>query len=131
LDDGALYIEGENLTERQIIILELLRHRGPLTVTLIGAHFASVSLGIISKEINRLWRGDFVSKEIRREDQRTFIVDLTDKGRRIIDSVRRQRSKEIVTLLQAMAISEEERKLFSNVLNRINSQLEKNLVERI
>ena len=71
-----------NLTERDLMILGMLNERGKMTVSQISAADPIASESTISTTITKLWRDKkMVTKTISPENQRTTIVELTDKGK--------------------------------------------------
>ena len=75
----------EVLIEREVMILGLLQERGRLSVSQIAAADPNVSDSTISTDVTRLWRDkQMVTKTISPENQRTTIVELTDKGKKSI-----------------------------------------------
>lgn len=109
----------EGLTERDIIILELLNERGKMTISQIAQAYPSISDSTISTNVTRLWRDDkMVSKTISPENQRTTIVELTDKGRKAIGLVKQQRAERYQTLFTAINVTADEKEVFTKILTR-------------
>ena len=109
----------EDLTERDIMILGLLDKQVKMTVSQIAAADPSASSSTISTNITKLWRDKkMVSKTISPENQRTTIVELTDKGKKAIEVVNKQREQRFQTLFKAIQVSDEEKDVFIKVLTR-------------
>jgi DNA-binding MarR family transcriptional regulator len=88
--DGAL-------TEREALILHLLKERGRMTVTQIAEAWPNVSESTVSMTITKLWRKHgMVSKTISPENQRITHVELTDKGTAELENIFKQRSMRIM-----------------------------------
>ena len=103
----------EDLTERDVMILGLLNERGRMTVSQIAAADPNVSDSTISTNITKLWRDkQMVSKTISPENQRTTIVELTDKGSKAIELVNQQRAERFKTLFKAIEVTDDEREVF-------------------
>ena len=76
------------LTEREALILHLLKERGQMTVTQIAEAWPNVSESTVSMTITKLWRKHgMVSKTIDPENQRVTIVELTDKGKAELETI--------------------------------------------
>ena len=69
------------LTERELLILELLSENGPMSVSQLALADAGASDSTISTTITGLWRNKkMVTKTASSEDQRTTMIGLTEKG---------------------------------------------------
>jgi DNA-binding MarR family transcriptional regulator len=115
-ENGAPLAE---LSERDILLLELLDGRGRMTVSEIAAAYPHVSESTISTDITHLWRNKkLVSKTINPDNQRITFVELTEKGRETLSVIRRQRTERLATLFRAMGFSDEERQVMERVTSR-------------
>jgi DNA-binding MarR family transcriptional regulator len=109
----------EDLGERDILLLELLNSRGQMAVSEISAAYPNVSESTISTNITKLWKNrKLVSKMINPENQRMTFVDLTDKGRQLLNVIKQQRAERMATLFRAMEFSEAEREMMERVIAR-------------
>jgi len=109
----------ENLTERDVMILQLLNERGKMTVSQIAAADPSASDSTISTNITKLWRDrKMVSKTISPENQRTTIVELTEKGKKAIEIINKQRSERFNTLFHAINVTDDEKHVLLNIVTR-------------
>lgn len=109
----------EHLTERDVLILSLLHEHGRMTVSQIAAAEANASDSTISTNITKLWRDQkMVSKTTSPEDQRTTIIELTDKGREKIETVNKQRAERYRKLFEAINVTDDEKMVLMRVLTR-------------
>jgi DNA-binding MarR family transcriptional regulator len=109
----------ENLTERDVMILQLLNDQGKMTVSQIAAANPNISDSTISTNITKLWREkQMVSKTISPENQRTTIVELTDKGKKAIEIINKQRAERFRTLFHALEVTDGEKDVLLKILNR-------------
>lgn len=116
------------LTERDVMILRLLNERGKMTVSQIAAADPNVSNSTISTNITKLWRDkQMVSKTISPENQRTTVVELTDKGKKAIEVVNKQRAERFKTLFQAIEVTDDEKQVLLKILNRAIPFFDKHL----
>ena len=116
------------LSERQLLILELLREHGPMSVSQLSAADPGASNSTISTTITGLWRDEkLVTKAISPENQRTTVVALTEKGRKIIDVLNKQRAERFQTFLKAVNLTKSEEKVmlkvFRHAINFLNKRL--------
>lgn len=108
-----------DLSERDILLLELLDSHGRMTVSEIGASYPHVSESTISTNITKLWREKkLVSKSINPDNQRITFVEITDNGKEILKLVRQMRTERLATLFRAMEFSQEEREVMVRLTAR-------------
>jgi DNA-binding MarR family transcriptional regulator len=116
------------LSERDILLLELLDGRGRMTVSEIAAAYPHVCESTISTNITKLWREKkFVSKSINPDNQRVTFVEITDKGMELLKLVRQQRAERLATLLRAMEFSDQERQVMERLTSRAVSYFDEYL----
>jgi MarR family 2-MHQ and catechol resistance regulon transcriptional repressor len=76
-------VEATGLCLSDFGILEALLHKGPLPVSALGKKVL-LSSGSITTAVDRLEQSGFVERQPHVTDRRTRIVNLTEKGRRLI-----------------------------------------------
>ena len=108
----------QNLTERDIMLLELIEGHGSMTISQIAASYPGVSESTISTGVTKLWRDKLVSKTINPENQRVTIVELTEKGAEALVVVKSQRAERFNTLFHAIETTDDEKQVFMRVLTR-------------
>ena len=107
------------LTEREALILHLLKERGQMTVTQIAEAWPNVSESTISMTLTKLWRElGLVSKTISPENQRVTLVELTDKGRAELETIFKQRSQRIKALFDSINMTDEEKQVMISICQR-------------
>lgn len=74
------------LTFSQFEVMEALLHKGPLTVNAIVEAVLSTG-GNITVVVRNLEKRGYVRRSTNPEDGRSFIVDLTDEGRAVIEEL--------------------------------------------
>ena len=118
----------DNLSERDVLILDLLNQKGPMTVSEIALSNPNSSESTISTNITRLWRDkQMVSKTISPQNQRTTIVELTEKGRDAIKVFNRLRTARFKTLFDAINVTDEEKQILIRVIARAIPFFDKHL----
>jgi len=101
------------------MILEALHQRGALTISQIAEAVPNVSDSTISIDVTKLWREkQMVSKEKNPQNQRTTIVELTDKGKDVIEVLKTERAERFKTLFRAIEVTDEEKQIILKVLAR-------------
>ncbi len=116
------------LTERELLILELLSEHGPMSVSQLSLADGDASGSTISSTITRLWRDrKLVTKTISPENQRTTMIGLTDKGRKIVGTANKQRNERFQTFIEAINLTEEEEEIMLNVFRRAIKFLDERL----
>jgi MarR family transcriptional regulator, 2-MHQ and catechol-resistance regulon repressor len=83
---GARDLRGTGLGESDFRVLEVLLHKGPLPVNTIGPK-VFLTAGSISTAVERLYAKGLVSRIDGKTDRRVRMVDLTPKGRRLINRI--------------------------------------------
>ena len=118
----------DNLSERDVLILDLLNQKGPMTVSEIALSNPNSSESTISTNITRLWRDkQMVSKTISPQNQRTTIVELTEKGRDAIKVFNWQQTARFKTLFDAINVTDEEKQILIRVIARAIPFFDKHL----
>jgi MarR family transcriptional regulator, 2-MHQ and catechol-resistance regulon repressor len=74
------------LTVSQFAILEALYHLGPMSQKELAAKILK-SPGNITTIINNLEKSELVIRKVNNEDKRYYTIQLTDKGRLIIERI--------------------------------------------
>jgi MarR family transcriptional regulator, 2-MHQ and catechol-resistance regulon repressor len=79
-------LRNPGLGDSDFRVLEVLLHKGPLPVNVIGPK-VNLTPGSISVAVDRLYQRGLVSREDTPEDRRIRIVALTTEGRKLITRV--------------------------------------------
>ncbi|MCF7954465.1 MAG: winged helix DNA-binding protein [Phycisphaerae bacterium] len=107
------------LTDRELLLLELLDKAGTMTISQIAALYPNVSESTISTTITKLWRDrKVVSKTISPENQRVTNVELTEKGKKELKVYAEHQVFRYKALLKAMQITASEGEVLFEVMSR-------------
>lgn len=118
----------DSLSERDVMILELLGDRGVMTVSQIAAMAPGASESTVSTTITKLWRDKkMVSKTISPQNQRTTNIELTAKGRETIESFNNLRAERFGALFGAMNVTDDEKGVLLRILARAIPILDEHL----
>jgi len=96
----------EDLTITQFAVLEVLLHLGTLSQRDIGAKLLK-SGGNITLVIDNLEKHDYVARRRCEQDRRVIYVDLTEKGRTLIERVFPRHLKAIVHEMSVLTPDEQ------------------------
>lgn len=113
--------------ESDFRILEVLLHKGPLPVNTIGPK-VFLTPGSISTAVERLYRRALVTRLESKTDRRVRVVDLTAKGRRLIESqfashaAALERLAEVLSPAERLQLSEALKKLGKRAADSIPQQ---------
>jgi MarR family transcriptional regulator, 2-MHQ and catechol-resistance regulon repressor len=110
------------LGESDFRVLEVLLHKGPMPVNVIGPK-VDLNPGSVSVAVNRLYKKGLVSRVESESDRRVRTVSLTEKGRRVFLPVFRQHAALIKRAFQD--VSPAEQREMEEVLKRIGRRAEK------
>jgi MarR family 2-MHQ and catechol resistance regulon transcriptional repressor len=97
-------------------VLEVLLHKGPQPVNVIGKKVLLTS-GSITTAIDRLEKRKLVNRAAHPEDRRARLVELTDKGRRLIEAAFRQHALDMEETIAVLTPSE--RRQFIRLLKKV------------
>lgn len=112
--ERSMGLKGYCLTD--FMILEVLLHKGPMTISAIGEKVLLASASMTSA-IDRLEERKLVHRSLSAEDRRVRLVDLTCDGRRFIAELFAQHVNDLEAI--SMEISQEERKVLYSALKKI------------
>jgi len=112
-------LNGDGLSERESLILELLYEKQRMTVSQLASADPGASDSTISSTITKLWRDkNMVTKTISPQNQRNTYIELTQKGVETIESYIKMRDERFRTLFEAINVTESEKEVLYNVLCR-------------
>ena len=100
-------LRSENLTGSQFGVLEALLHLGPLTQNEICRKVLKTS-GNMTLVIDNLEKNGFVIRTRRSDDRRCNQIELTDKGRRLIERIFPKHAKRIRDVFSVLTDEEQE-----------------------
>ena len=107
----------QDLTERESLLIELLGLKEEMSISEIGDLYASVSSSTISTTITRLWKDKkLVDKNILPENQRITVVTLTEKGKKVLEEIKKRQSMVFKTVAKSLGLSQEENVYFKDIL---------------
>lgn len=110
---------GGALNERESLILQLLGERGQMTVTQIAEAWPNVSESTISMTITKLWRKHgLVSKTISPENQRITLVELTNKGKKELQTILAHRNERLKALFDSICMTDQEKEVLIDICQR-------------
>jgi MarR family transcriptional regulator, 2-MHQ and catechol-resistance regulon repressor len=109
------------LGESDFRVLEVLLHKGPMPVNVIGPK-VDLNPGSVSVAVDRLYKKGLVSRVESESDRRVRNVSLTEKGRRVFVPVFREHAALIKRAFQD--VSPHEQRQMEEVLKRIGRRAE-------
>lgn len=113
-----------NLTTTQFAVLEVLLHLGPISQKTIGQKLLRSS-GNVVKVIDNLERDGLVLREQNKSDRRAYLIVLTEKGKRLINTIFPNHVDSIIEVFSIL--SKEEQTELSRLCKKIGL-MESNLV---
>ena len=106
-----------DLTEREAILLELVGTMGSLSISEIGNFYSQVSSSTISTTITKLWKDKkLVEKKILPENQRITTVNLTEKGRSVLEKIRKNHADILKTVTASLGLTVKQNESFQRIL---------------
>jgi MarR family transcriptional regulator, 2-MHQ and catechol-resistance regulon repressor len=112
--EGSIVAQGLGLSD--FMVLEVLLHKGPLTISAVGEKVLLASASMTSA-IDRLENRGLVQRRSCSSDRRIRLVELTSEGKSFIEEiyVRHEKDLEVV----ASSLSDEERRTMYEGLKKI------------
>jgi MarR family 2-MHQ and catechol resistance regulon transcriptional repressor len=114
------YIEGsfaqQGLGLSDFMVLEILLHKGPLTISAIGQRVLLASASMTSA-IDRLEKRSLVRRSSSNTDRRIRLVELTDCGKAFIEEIYARHEKDLEAVIGGLC--DEERHVIYEGLKKI------------
>ncbi len=106
-----------DLSEREALLLELIGTMGRLSISEIGNFYPQVSSSTISTTITKLWKEKkLVDKKILPENQRITTVNLSEKGRTVLEKIRKHHADVFKTVTASLGLSAKQSDSFERIL---------------
>lgn len=119
-------IEATGLCMTDFTTLEVLLHKGPLPVNIIGEKVQLTS-GSITTAVDRLEKKDLVERQASSTDRRVRLVNLTPAGRQLIEGVFEFHEQALHTA--ASGLSEAEKQTLIELLKKLGKEANRLLKE--
>jgi MarR family transcriptional regulator, 2-MHQ and catechol-resistance regulon repressor len=114
-------IKQVELCDSDFRVLEALLHKGPLPINVIG-NKVDLTTGSITSAIDRLEEKRLVARKNHPDDRRIRVVELTAKGRRLIEKAYAQHQLDMEEAVRGL--SREERSILVKLLKRLGKASE-------
>ena len=112
--EGSIVAQGLGISD--FMVLEVLLHKGPLTISAIGEKVLLASASMTSA-IDRLEKRGLVRRKTCDSDRRIRFVELTDCGKAFIEEIYARHEKDLEAVISQL--SEEERRAIYDGLKKI------------
>ena len=112
--EGSIVAQGLGLSD--FMVLEVLLHKGPLTISAIGEKVLLASASMTSA-IDRLEKRGLVRRKTCDSDRRIRFVELTDCGKAFIEEIYARHEKDLEAVIGELG--EEERRVIYDGLKKI------------
>jgi len=107
------------LKDREILILELLKTQGSMSMTDLSQFFPGVKQSTLSTDIKKLRTElDLIDMKVDKKDMRIHLIELSDKGLEKINEIKAQRAKSYIPLAEAIGNDPDEIELLNQVVSR-------------
>jgi len=117
-----------DLTDRETLILELVGMKGNMSISEIGSLYPTVSNSTISTTITKLWKDKkLVDKRILPENQRVTTVSLTEKGKKVLEEIKRTQAEVFGTVTVSLGLSPDQVEYFQEILENAIGFFDKTL----
>jgi MarR family transcriptional regulator, 2-MHQ and catechol-resistance regulon repressor len=112
--EGSIAAQGLGLSD--FMVLEVLLHKGPMTISAIGEKVLLASASMTSA-IDRLEKRGLVRRKSCDSDRRIRFVELTDGGKAFIEEIYARHEKDLEVVIGGLC--EEERRVMYDGLKKI------------
>jgi MarR family 2-MHQ and catechol resistance regulon transcriptional repressor len=112
--EGSITAQGLGLSD--FMVLEVLLHKGPMTISAIGEKVLLASASMTSA-IDRLEKRDLVRRKTCGSDRRIRFVELTDCGKAFIEEIFARHEKDLEVVIGGLG--DEERRVIYEGLKKI------------
>lgn len=109
-------ITAQGLGISDFMVLEVLLHKGPMTISAIGEKVLLASASMTSA-IDRLEKRELVRRRNCSSDRRIRIVELTDCGKDFIEEIYARHEKDLEAVISGL--NEEERRVMYEALKKV------------
>jgi DNA-binding MarR family transcriptional regulator len=107
------------LKDREILILELLKTQGSMSMTELSQFFPGVKQSTLSTDIKKLRTElDLIDMKVDKYDMRVHLIELSDLGLDKINEIKAQRAKSYIPLAKAIGNDPDEIELLNRVVSR-------------
>lgn len=111
--------ETGELKDRELLILEILRMQGPMSMSDLLRYFSGVRQSTLSTDVKRLRAElDLVDMKVDKNDMRIHLIELSKKGEEKVKESQAQRAKTYHPLATAIGDDPDELALLNSVVER-------------
>ena len=120
--------QANDLSDRETLLLELIDTKGSMSISEISNFYPRVSNSTISTTITKLWKDKkLVDKRILPENQRVTTVSLTEKGRNVLEEIKRTQAEVFGTVTVSLGLSPDQVGYFQEILENAIGFFDKTL----
>jgi len=112
--EGSITAQGLGISD--FMVMEILLHKGPLTISVIGEKVLLASASMTSA-IDRLEKRSLVRRRSCNSDRRIRLVELTAEGKSFIEEIYARHEKDLEFVMAGL--SEEERRVMYEGLKKV------------
>jgi MarR family 2-MHQ and catechol resistance regulon transcriptional repressor len=112
--ENSITLQGLGISD--FMVLEVLLHKGPMTISAIGEKVLLASASMTSA-IDRLEKRELVRRRSCSSDRRIRIVELTDCGKAFIEEIYSRHEKDLEAVIGGL--NEEERRVMYEGLKKV------------
>lgn len=118
------------LKDREILILELLKTQGAMSMTELSNFFPGVKQSTLSTDIKKLRTElDLIDMTVDKNDMRIHLIELSEKGLEKINEIKSQRARTYIPLAEAIGSDPDEIELMNKVVERAIALVDREIRE--
>ncbi|NQV14086.1 MarR family transcriptional regulator [bacterium] len=100
------HLEQQNITFTQFGVMEILEHRGPLSLKEIGNKILLTSSNLVTV-IDNLEKHGLVTRKKNKQDRRSIIIQLTPKGADTLQPIFQSHLSELMDRFDILTVEEQ------------------------
>lgn len=97
---GRTILAGEDITSLQFYTLQMIKYQNGTATPKYLTNLLKIAPSTISDMIRKMEEAGYIKKEVTEYDKRSFYIDVTDKGNKVIDDVIAERHKFLQNCLE-------------------------------
>ena len=109
------------LSPHETRVLRILHQNGPLIVKKIAYHLDNIPLSSLTRVLDRLEKNRFIQRDVNQRDRRSFMVLLTENGKKVVINYHHQMEKMADLMLEALTPAEQ--LIMIELLHKIQNSL--------
>jgi DNA-binding MarR family transcriptional regulator len=110
-----------NCSIQEITVLKILSRQGSTVVKEIAYRLNNIKLSSLTRVLDHLEENGYIERKLNKEDRRSFIIELTEQGRKLAEAY--QRNFENMAQATLEALTPAERLILVELYTKVRTKL--------